>query len=463
MGREAADKAMNNEDLTCLQIPLPEAVAKEKWSGNFDRARKRITMLLESGELSEALCCRLKLELNSMDYLEKRYTLSQDEAIAVMRERISDFSEEELEELRMQDKVDWIYINGQIRYLHNFSNTLYTVYPQIWSRTKEGDCRDYRLIKRLVRDLKDGQDMKSHIHIRHTLSIDSRAIEPGKKLSVYLPVLRDGENIENLEILDAKPGVCAISEGEQPTAFFETEVEDGAEFSVEYKFDHCLKYRDMALLNADEITEADIPPAEKKYLEEEPPHICFTPYLRTLERELAGEETNPMRLARRFYDYITTRIDYRFVRDYCAIDNLAEYCALNRRGDCGIQALLFITLCRIAGIPAKWQSGLDAKPGNVGEHDWAMFYLPSEGWFSVDLSYGGASYVRGDIDSWNFFFGNVDPYRVPINNGFQKDFEPPKKHQRIDPYDNQCGEAEYTDRGLVAGEVRRSYVDIDIH
>ena len=54
------------------------------------------------------------------------------------------------------------------------------------------------------------------------------------------------------------------------------------------------------------------------------------------------------------------------MRDYACIDHLAEYCALNLKGDCGVQALLFITLCRIAGIPAKWQSGIDAKPGDVG-------------------------------------------------------------------------------------------------
>ena len=35
-------------------------------------------------------------------------------------------------------------------------------------------------------------------------------------------------------------------------------------------------------------------------------------------------------------------------------------------GDCGVFALLFITLCRIAGIPARWQSGLAVRPGRVG-------------------------------------------------------------------------------------------------
>lgn len=104
----------------------------------------------------------------------------------------------------------------------------------------------------------------------------------------------------------------------------------------------------------------------KPYLSEELPHIQFTPYLRSLAAEITEGESNPLLIARRIYDFITTKVSYAFMRDYACIDHLAEYCALNLKGDCGVQALLFITLCRIAGIPAKWQSGIDAKPGDVG-------------------------------------------------------------------------------------------------
>lgn len=96
----------------------------------------------------------------------------------------------------------------------------------------------------------------------------------------------------------------------------------------------------------------------------------------------------------------------------------------------------------------------------MGEHDWAMFYIPTAGWLYADLSYGGSSYIRGAYDRWNFFFGNVDPWRIPINNGFQKQFVPPKNRWRIDPYDNQCGEAEYEHRGLTADEVEYAYTEI---
>lgn len=46
-----------------------------------------------------------------------------------------------------------------------------------------------------------------------------------------------------------------------------------------------------------------------------------------------------------------------------------------KHGDCGMVSLLFITLCRLNGIPAKWQSGFMMHPGDVNLHDWAEIYF----------------------------------------------------------------------------------------
>ncbi|MFU1825049.1 transglutaminase-like domain-containing protein, partial [Enterococcus faecium] len=82
------------------------------------------------------------------------------------------------------------------------------------------------------------------------------------------------------------------------------------------------------------------------------PHIRFTPYLRNLADEIVGDESNPLKKARLIYDFVTTKIHYSFMREYFTISNISEYAATNLKGDCGVQAILFITLCRIAGIPA---------------------------------------------------------------------------------------------------------------
>jgi len=38
---------------------------------------------------------------------------------------------------------------------------------------------------------------------------------------------------------------------------------------------------------------------------------------------------------------------------------------------------------------------------------------------------------------------------MPAASEFQHEFDPPKQHLRHDPYDNQVGECEYEDEGLL--------------
>ncbi len=483
---------MKYKDLKYLEVPLPETIAKEKWGGFFENARSRIAAYLQDETTDYALRCRLELELSILKNLEERYTISPEEALKILQKRIPDMTAQELEQLRMEDKADWIYRNGQVRYLDSFASTLYKVYPQIWSRTEAGDTADYHLTEDYLHSCRDGASRTAHIHIRHEVEIAPHALREGHPIRVYIPIPRERDGITNFRLLHCSPPPTSISGGceAQPTVYFEETATKGQVFALEYELDYTVSYHDLERLLqeaphtvkmphtpeaqkqvppqhmpgiAEDCVKNPFAPFSQENLQEEAPHILFTPHLVTLCREIVGDETEPLRKARKIYDFVTTKIDYRFVRDYASIDNLTEYCALNRRGDCGIQALLFITLCRIAGIPAQWESGLAAEPDSVGEHDWAKFFLEGLGWLHADLSGGGAAYRRKAYDRWNFFFGNVEPYRIPINNRFQHDFSPEKRYLRRDPYDNQCGEIEYEDCGVYGDDLIYRHIPIDIH
>lgn len=452
------------EDLKYLSVELPEDILKEKWSGNFERARRLIRVRMEEN-IPAALRCRLALELKNLQDLESCYTVTKTEALEQVREHIPQLSEEEFDRLQLSGKLDWIYLDGEVRYLDSFCKTLFKVNPPLWQRSLQGDQSDYQILDDLIRDLADGQEISCHIHIRQEVSLQPQAVETGKNLHVHIPVPLERDQVKNLQLLKITPALARIAESgdHQPAVYFEEKASPGQVFSVEYAFDHRTSYIDLSKAERKEAAEAPLPEEAKAYLGEELPHIRFSPYLQFLAEEIREEETNPLLIARRIYDFITTKVSYAFVRDYACIDQLAEYCALNLKGDCGLQALLFITLCRLSGIPAKWQSGIDAKPADVGEHDWAMFYLSGTGWVYADLSYGGAAYIRGAYDRWNYFFGNADPYRIPINDAFQQELKPPKRFWRIDPYDNQSGEAEYDDHGVRGAELVYRYQEIDIH
>ena len=156
----------------------------------------------------------------------------------------------------------------------------------------------------------------------------------------------------------------------------------------------------------------------------------------------------PLEKARRFYDYITLNFKYTYMPAYFSLENIAEECARSKTGDCGVFALLFLTLCRCAGIPAEWQSGFAAEPDFLGGHDWVRFYAEPFGWLYADPSYGIAAVRAENEERRQFYFGNLDPYRMVANRAFQAPFTVEKQYFRADPYDNQLGEIETAERGL---------------
>ena len=63
-----------------------------------------------------------------------------------------------------------------------------------------------------------------------------------------------------------------------------------------------------------------------------------------------------------------------------------------RAGACRDTAVLFIELCRRAGLPARFVSGYQDKSSRLGErrqmHAWAEVWLPGEGWVGYDPTRG---------------------------------------------------------------------------
>jgi transglutaminase-like putative cysteine protease len=153
---------------------------------------------------------------------------------------------------------------------------------------------------------------------------------------------------------------------------------------------------------------------------------------------------------------------YSFVRPYFTIPAIPTYAVTGLKGDCGIHALTFITLCRALGIPARWQAGLYVNPRSIGNHDWAQFYVAPYGWLYADCSFGGAAWRAGAEERWDFYFGNLEPFRMPSNSDFQFEFNPAKKFLRCDPYDNQNGEVEYEHRGLGRSEYTTTHDVVSI-
>lgn len=438
-------------DLRYLAVNLPEDLRKLKGYGDFDRMRRVIAQRL-AGDLPEALRKRLELELIIIDLIPPAYPFTKSEALARAQAAIEGFTEEELDALRDADAADWAFVNGEVRFRANFIHNLFTTRPQIAARAKDPKVmaekrRDHALLDETIAQMKAEGGLAYRIRLRMALSIDADAARVGEPITVHLPLPREADQVRNVKILhvDPKPSFIAPPDFPQRTLCFKENLREGQVFTVEFEYETHMKYHDL--------DPAKVSPEQPSFdLEEQPPHIVFTPYLRMLAEEIVGDETNPLEKARKIYDFITTKVIYSFVRNYWTMTNLPEYMATGLKGDCGIFSLLFITLCRMVGVPARWQSGLFVAPGDVGNHDWAQFYIAPYGWLFADGSFGCAAHHWGSETRRRFYFGNLDPFRMPAAGAFQHAFDPPKKHPRHDPYDNQLGEVEYADHGLYKGE-----------
>ena len=445
-------------NLKSLQVALPEDIEKLKGRGDFDLARKVIDRKL-AGKLPQILRDRLELEKLILERIYEDYPYSKKEALLLMEETFYDVKEEELDELREENLADWFYIDGELHFKSDFLDTLVKLRPDWASRSRkrpEDKEGDFSLLDETIEKMKDQGQLSYHIQAWVSLKI-KKEHHPGGLVRVHLPIPIEYAQVSQLKLLDISPEPTYIGNSSQgqPTVFFEGSFDKDQVFSVEFSFTNRVAYQEPS---PDEVS--DFQP--NFFTQEEEPHIVFTPYIKALCQELLEGETNPLLKARKIYDFCTKELIYSFMRPYITIENIPHYCLTSLKGDCGVLALTFITLCRCAGIPARWQSGLYANPLSIGCHDWAQFYIEPFGWLFADCSFGGSAYRAGNLSRWNFYAYNLEPFRIPFAQEFQSPFYPERRFLRNDPYDNQTGEAEGETRSFSDRELVRSSGVVEI-
>ncbi len=179
----------------------------------------------------------------------------------------------------------------------------------------------------------------------------------------------------------------------------------------------------------------------RQYTAFEAPHIVN---LEAVAKSIVGDETDPLRQSELVYDYIT-RFPWAGAREYSTIDCIPQYVLDVKHGDCGQVALLYISLIRSLGIPARWESGWMIHPGEKNYHDWAEVYFEGVGWVPVDASFSRYSNATTE-DARNFYSHGMDAHRFATNKGIGGKLWPEKRYIRSETVDFQAGEVE-TSRG----------------
>ena len=451
------------EDLEALSTALPTDIESRKEFGDFKGEARLIEKWLQK-DICENLKSKLRVEREILRALPSDYPYTYEEALEKARKVYPDLTEDGFRELQDQGRVDWIYVDGQEHFIRSTEGTLRNDKENADRLAKAGAPitetpeTAENIYRQSLLDMRRVGSDSWRFRIRLSVRVDDDAFRPGK-IKVYLPVVCASSYVSDIVITatSSPDYYLAPENAPQRTICYQEDIQENHEFFVEYEYTVKSLYHNLWTKEAVEANRAEMNkpyPAEVKPedLAEQQPHIRFTPFMKNLAETITAGLETPLEKARAIYEYITTKVTYSYVRSYFNIENLGEYAAMNRKGDCGLQGLMFITLCRNIGIPARWESGNEFFNCDPGSHDWAMVYLAPFGWLFVDPSYGGGAYRSGEIWRQQHYFGNLDPFRLPSNSWFQRQLDPPMTYFRDDPYDNQCGEIEYEDGSLTGYE-----------
>jgi transglutaminase-like putative cysteine protease len=180
----------------------------------------------------------------------------------------------------------------------------------------------------------------------------------------------------------------------------------------------------------------------KTYTSEQPPHILFSDSIEAISERIISNETDPYQKMKKIFTWINESFLWAGAREYSTIDNIPAYVLENGHGDCGQVTLLFITLARYNGCPARWQSGFMMHPGSLNLHDWSEFYIEGIGWIPMDQSFGINRFT--DDEKVRYIYSNgIDAYRWIVNNDYSQPLFPEKIYPRSETVDFQRGELEW--------------------
>ena len=446
-----------NDTLQFQNVGLPEDILRMKHHGDYDNAIRLIDIRLQDENLPQCLryCLQIHREMMVRMPIEFPYTYQQ--ALDIIREHIPDFTKEEMDHIIAQRKIRWSYVNGEFRIFNRFFSSLVKAYKGFAQRANqklpgvESAVGGIPLLDYSMQKMKENGSMTNRIRIRASVKVKDSVFTPGMFIRAHLPIPKACTQQNDIRIEKFYPETAQIAPEDalHRAICWEETMTENHEFWVEYSYLHTACYQDLE-------QETSQPGTYDFDLQEQAPHIVFTPYIKALVAELTDGVTDPLEKARRFYDFITKNMSYTFMPSYFLLENIPDTCAQNFNGDCGVFALLFLTMCRCAGIPAQWQSGFTAEPDFCGGPDWVRFYVEPQGWLFADCSYGVSAQRNENEARRKFYFGNLDPYRMVANSAFAAPFTVAKDHWRADPYDNQVGEMETAERGLTYEEYERS-------
>ena len=466
--------------LTALLLYLLSACSPEP--ANVSSHLAQIENDLNSGDLNKAILLadslkklyphagRLVYKADSLMQIAERiavdFSLTEDQIVSRLSKSIGNYSPEDKTTWEKMGWLEWRIINGEKRYFNRAASNLALIKSFHDQRTERDSliASDTAILfrKRHTESIikaTGNQTIPSipvEMTIYYTLTVNPDVVAPGETVRCWLPYPKENHARQSEVYL------LAVSNEDfyltpdtmmHRTLYMENKAEKGLPvvFGIVYRYKSSGQYFDPANLKILPYNKNS--ELYKKYTSEQVPQICFTQNVKNLADSITGSEKNPYEIVKKIYYWFNRNIPWAGALEYSIMPNIPEYVLKYRKGDCGMQTFLFISMLRYKGIPVKWQSGwmvppdekhiheLVVPPDDKNLHDWCEVYYEGVGWTPVDVSYG--LQFSADLKTREFYISGIDSYRLIVNDGISGNLYPEKKFLRSEPFDFQRGEVEW--------------------
>ena len=432
-------------------------------SGQFHAAETRIDDELKQAELTADARRAFEFQRERMARMRHDFSLTAEQVKSKVRVQIPDLSDSDFARWDEQGLFEHLYIDGERTYFRRSPSNLFRLTAEARARGKglapivdsglpkevnDDYIDDDRQTLREAMTVGRANVLPQRVEVTQTVTVNAGSVPAGKIVRAWIPYPRAiaGQQ-ENIRFVSSEPSTHRIAPDStlQRTIYLERAAQAGKPtvFSATYEV---TLYSQHHAIDADKVVAAKITPELAPFATERAPHIVFTEPLRVFSNQVVGDTTNPYVIAQRIYSAVD-EIPWAGALEYSTISDLSSYTLHAGHGDCGEQTMLLITLMRMNGIPARWQSGWTFTRGDYNNiHDWAEIYLAPYGWIPVDVTYGRLDSTDPAL-KW-FYLGGLDNFRIAFNDDFSREFVPPKHFFRSDTVDSQRGEVEWDEGNL---------------
>ncbi|MCF8380881.1 MAG: transglutaminase-like domain-containing protein [Bacteroidales bacterium] len=449
IGNSCHPSGMKNKNIS------PEKINNEIEKGNYTLAENLIDRYLSDNSISEQEVYEWNYQKDLMNRIRVDFSQTEDELFKYMSQYYPGLEKETMREWEEQNFLELKIIDGERRYFKNAGRNFFRINAKEEARRiavdgeQNNNLRDFckqNAVKAIEAAKMKGDETvdEKSFNLNYKLTVDANVVPENEIIRCWLPYPRIHEKrLPEIEFVSASSEEYILADNSklQRSIYMEkVAVKDEATtFELSFRIKTAAQWFSI---NPEEIVpynkESEL---YKFHTAGRDPHVVFTEELIKLTDSIVGDEQNPFLTVRLIYTWIDNIIPWASALEYGIINNIPEYVLENRHGDCGMQSLLFMTMAKYKGIPAKWQSGWMLHPGEVNLHDWAEVYFEGIGWVPVDMSF---SMIDSDDADVKYFYANgIDAYRLIVNDDYARNLYPAKIYPRSEPYDFQRGEVEW--------------------